>query len=182
MSDTAETTPLDEDPRWQALMARGGLISLPFAAPEGWPHGDIPNGEKGLEVGDDRLSPAYCTLGGHRFLHAQLLLPITGARTVFAFACWGSVSQESYQAFLSARAGGKAFPGAFAWLANPLPGFATPEPVPCNLVPGPPGQPPRLQPQPGTALHLAQAEGLSPARLAEVYAAAGADIAGLLDS
>lgn len=177
---TDATTPLDEDPRWQALMARGGVIALPFDTPEGWPHGPLPSGQKSLEAGDDRLSATYCTLDGHRFVRALLLLPIREARTVFAFECWGSVSEESYQAWLAARAGGEAFPGAFAWLANHLPGFDRAEPVPCNLVAGPPGQPPRLQPQPGTALHLAQSEGLSSARLADIYAAAGLDITALL--
>lgn len=166
----------ETDPRWQALMARGGAITLPFDAPSGWVHGPIPAGQKALDVGDDRLSPAYCTIDGHRFLRALLLLPIAGARTVFGFDCWASLSEESYQAFLASRAGGKAFAGSFAWLANALPGFAVSEPVACNLVPGPVGQPPRLQPHPGTALHEAQGSGLDAARLAHIYAAAGKDI------
>jgi hypothetical protein len=177
MTDAA---PLDQDPRWQALMARGGLVSLPFDAPDGWPHGPIPQGDKALEQGDDRLTPGYCTLSGHRFLRAHLLVPITGARTVLAFEAWASVSEETWKAFLGARAGGEAFAGGFAWLANALPGFASTEPVPCNLVPGPPGRLPRLQPQPGTALHKAQSDGLSADRLAAIYAAAGKDIAALL--
>ncbi|GKY89033.1 DUF2199 domain-containing protein [Sinisalibacter aestuarii] len=177
----SETAPLDEDPRWQKLMARGGMVSLPFAAPDGWPHGPIPPGEKSLEIGEDSLSPLYCTLAGHRFLRALLLLPITGARTVFGFESWASVSEDSWRAFLAARAGGEAFRGSFAWLGNSLPGFAQAEPVPCNLVPGPAGQPPRLQPQPGTALNRAQSDGISTARLAAIYAGAGQDIATLLE-
>jgi hypothetical protein len=176
-----EAPPLVHDPRWQALMARGGLVTLPLGAPDGWPHGPIPEGEKARETGADRLTPRYCTLDGHRFLRVLLLLPIRGARTVFAFDCWGSVSEESLQAFLGARAGGEAFRGSFAWLANALPGFALAEPVPCTLAPGPPGQAPRLQPHPGTALHQAQSEGLTIERLAEIHAAAGADFAALIE-
>ena len=172
-------TPLAQDPRFQALMARGGLITLPIAAPDGWAHGPLPKGDKALEVGEDRISPTYCTLGGHRFLRGLLLLPIQGARTVFAFDCWGSVSEESWQAFLAARAGGEAFAGSFAWLANALPGFDSPEPVPCNLTAGPPGQPPRLQPQPGNALHRAQSEGIGTDRLSQIYAVAGEDFTAL---
>ncbi|OIP87486.1 MAG: hypothetical protein AUK37_01335 [Rhodobacterales bacterium CG2_30_65_12] len=168
------------DPRWQKLMARGGLIALALPYPDGWPHGALAPGDKALDVGDDRLSPLYCTLQGHRFLRAQLLLPIIGARTVFAFACWGSVSQESWLAWLSARADDTPFPGAFAWLANALPGFTAAEPVPCNLVSGPPGQPPRLQPQPGTALHRVQNAGIDARRLTAIYADAGEDITALL--
>lgn len=176
----AATSPIDEDPRWQRLMARGGLITLGFDAPDAWPHGPLGKDEKSRDVGEDRLSPAYCSVDGHRFLRAQLLLPIREARTVFAFDTWGSVSEDSYQAFLAARAGGETFAGAFAWLANHLPGFEGAEPVPCNLVAGAPGKPPRLQPQPGTSLYLAQSEGITAARLAEVYAAAGKDITALL--
>lgn len=176
----AKTSPIDEDPRWQRLMARGGLITLGFNTPDAWPHGPLSKGEKRRDVGDDHLSAAYCTIAGHRFLRAQLLLPIQGARTVFAYDTWGSVAEESYQSFLAARAGGEAFAGAFAWLGNHLPGFDSAEPVPCNLVPGAPGRPPRLQPQPGTALHLAQSEGITAARLAEIYTAAGEDITALL--
>lgn len=175
-----EPHPLETDPRWQKLAQRGGLLAMPFAAPDGWPHGPIPPGQKALEVGDDRLSPAYCALGGHRFLRAVLLLPISGARTVFGFETWGSVSEESYAAFLAARTGGAAFGGCFAWAANALPGFESGDPIGCNLVPGPPGQLPRLQPHAGTALHEAQREGITPARLADIYAAAGTDFEALL--
>ena len=171
MSDAAP--PLEEDPRFQRLMARGGTIALPLAAPDAWPHGDLPKGEQELAVGDDRLSAYYCTLQGHRFLRAHLLLPIKGARTVLAFEAWGSVSEDSWQAWLAARAGGETFPGAFAWLANRLPGVEHAEPVPCNLVAGPPGALPRLQPQPGTTLARAQAEGIDPGDLIAIAAAAG---------
>lgn len=177
-----EAAPLETDPRWQTLAQRGGLISLPFHAPDGWPHGAIPTGQKALEVGDDRLSPTYCAFSGHRFLRAVLLLPIAGARTVFGFETWGSVSEENWNAFLAARAGGEAFPGCFAWVANALPGFDVSETVPCNLVPGPPGQMPRLQPHPGNPLHDAQRSSITPSQLAEIYAAAGADFEALLDS
>lgn len=178
----ADRVPFDQDPRWQKLMARGGLIALPFDAPDGWPHGPLATGQKSLEAGDDRLTRAYCTLDGHRFLRAHLLLPIVGARTVFGFETWGSLSEESWQAWLAARAEGRAFPGAFAWLANALPGFAADAPTPCNLIAGPPGALPRLQPQPGSALAAAQAEGLSAAELAAIYRGAGRDIAALLDA
>ena len=52
MSDAAP--PLDEDPRFQRLLDRGGMIALPLAAPDAWPHGPLPNDEKELAVGEDR--------------------------------------------------------------------------------------------------------------------------------
>ncbi|RME18634.1 MAG: DUF2199 domain-containing protein [Alphaproteobacteria bacterium] len=171
--------PLLESPEWQRLMARGGILPLALAAPDVWPHGPIPPGENSLERGDDSLSRNYCTCGGHRFLRALLLLPIRGARTVFGLDGWASVSEETWRAFLAARAGGEAFTGAFAWAANALPGEASKEPVPCNLVPGPPGQPPRLQPHPGSALHALQAEGIAQERLVALFEAAGQDPAAL---
>lgn len=177
----ADTTPLNEDPRWQKLMARGGLISFAIDAPDCWPHGPLAPGRKALEVGDDRLTQAYCTLEGHRFLRAHLLLPIRGARTVFGFETWGSLSEDSWQAWLAARAEGERFPGAFAWLANALPGFEADMPVPCNLVAGPAGALPRLQPQPGSAPATAQADGVTAAWLADTYARAGRDLGTLLD-
>ena len=158
---TGPTPETEADPTdFDRLMARGGLYALPFPAPDAWPHGALPRGEKILTVDEDSLSALYCTYRGHRFLRADLLLPIKDARTVLGFETWGSVSEETWAAWLSARAGGDAFAGAFAWLANALPGFEAPEPVPCNLTAGPPGAPPRLQPHPGTALARAQAEGL----------------------
>jgi len=123
-------TALQDDPRWLKLAARGGLITLPFDAPDGWPHGSLPKGEKALEVGDDRLSPAYCTMQGHRFLRALLLLPITGARTALGYETWASVSEESWQGWLAARADGRPFAGCFAWAANALPGFESADPGP----------------------------------------------------
>lgn len=155
------TPPLDDDPRWQKLMARGGLISVGFDAPDAWPHGALASGEKALELGDDRLTPAYCTIEGHRFIRAHLLLPIIDARTVLGFETWASVSEENWQSWLAARAQGETFAGGFAWLANQLPGFEQSEPVPCNLTPGPPGALPQLQPHPGNLLARAQAEGIT---------------------
>lgn len=174
--------PLERDPRWQKLIARGGMITLPLTAPDGWPHGPIPPGQKALEVGEDRLSRAYCSLDGHRFLRALVLLPITGGRTVFGFETWGSVSEESWQGWLAARARGEAFAGCFAWLANDLPGLDTgTDPLACNLVPGPPGQLPRLVPKPGSPLATAQQTGIGSAELAELYRAAGQDLGAVLD-
>ncbi len=170
----------DADPRVQRLLARGGMIALPLAAPDAWPHPALGAGEKELVAGADSLSANYCTLQGHRFLRAHLPLPIKGARTVFAFAAWGSVSEDSWQAWLAARVGGPPFAGAFAWLANALPGFDTEAPVPCNLLAGPSGGLPRLHPQPGSALARRQAEGIDTAELVAIYAAAGADFDALL--
>ncbi|MCB1329113.1 MAG: DUF2199 domain-containing protein [Maritimibacter sp.] len=159
---TGPTPETEADPTdFDRLMARGGLYALPLPAPDAWPHGALPKGEKSLSVGADSLSAQYCTCQGHRFLRAHLLLPIQGARTVLGFETWGSVSEETWAAWLAARAGGKPFPGAFAWLANALPEFAAADPVPCNLTAGPPGALPRLQPHPGTDLARAQAEGIA---------------------
>ncbi|HHS94749.1 MAG TPA: DUF2199 domain-containing protein [Rhodobacterales bacterium] len=180
MSDAPATPPVD-DPRWQRLLARGGAITVAFATPDGWPHGPLPAGQKTLDVGEDRLTASYCTLQGHRFLRAVLYLPIKGARTVFGYETWASVSPESYAAFLDARAGGEAFPGCFAWAANALPGFDLDAPLACNLLPGAPGKPAQLQPQGDSALAKAQASGISPDKLADIYAAAGQDISALLD-
>ncbi len=169
-----------DDPRWQRLMARGGMITLPLDAPDAWPHGPLPRGEKALSVGQDNLSALYCTLKGQHFLRAHLLLPIKDARTVLAVETWGSVSEETRAAWLAARTGGAPFTGAFAWLAAALPGFAESEPVPCNLTAGPPGALPRLQPQPGNPLAVAQAEGVAQDELLAVFVAAERDLGDLL--
>jgi len=159
MTDSTPDPTHDAD--FAQLLARGGIFALPLPAPDAWPHGPLPVGEKTLVAGDDSLSPAYCTFEDQRFLRAHLLLPIKAARTVLGFETWGSVSEESWQAWLAARARGEAFAGAFAWLANELPGFETSEPVPCNLTAGPPGALPRLQPHPGNDLARAQADGIT---------------------
>lgn len=161
----------------RTVLARGGIFSVPFPAPDAWPHGPLPNGEKELVVGADRLSAGYCTCEGHRFLRAHLLLPIIDARTVLGFETWASVSEESWQAWLAVRAQGGESSGAFAWLANRLPGFDDPAPVPCNLIAGPPGALPRLQPHPGRILAEAQSGGISHDRFREICIAANVAVA-----
>jgi len=89
---------------------------------------------------------------------------------VLALETWASVSDESWAAFLGARASGKPFEGTFAWSANALPGFEA-DPAPCNLVPGPPGHAPRLQPHAGHPLHAAQAKAIGQDKLAKILAA-----------
>lgn len=165
---------LAEDPRWQKLIGLGGLDPIAFDAPDAWPHG--PRGTaKALDIGEDNLTAAYCTLAGHHFLRTQLILPIRGATQVFTFEAWGSVSEDTRKAVIGARTGGVPFEGAFAWLANALPGFAADEPVGCNLLPGRPGQLPRLFAQKGP-LNEAQQSGIEFERLLAILSETGSDL------
>ena len=162
---------LSDDPRWQAIATRDLLAGLGFDAPDAWPHGPRPAGQKALAVADDSLSERYCTLAGHRFLRARLGLPIRGAREVLTLETWASVSEATWTAVLAARTAGAEFEGGFTWLSNVLPGLA-PEPVGCNLLPGRPGEPPRLFAQEGP-LHQAQQTGLALDALVALLGALG---------
>lgn len=169
---------LADDPRWQAMLRAGALAPVVFPAPDAWPHGPRPSGEKSLTIGDDSLSERYCTLAGHRFVCAALTLPIKGAREGLGVQAWGSVSEATWAALIAARTGGTPFEGGFAWLANALPGFGA-EPIGMNLLPGRPGALPRLFAQSGP-LQAAQQTGLDLDALAALLAAVGRDIQGPL--
>ena len=77
------------------------MSTLPLDAPDARPNRERPKREKERTVGDDRLSATYCTLPGHRFLRAHLLVPMQSARTVLGFEAWGWLSEDSWQAWLA---------------------------------------------------------------------------------
>jgi len=163
-----------DDPRQAALTAPGMLADIVFPAPDAWPHALRGTGEKSVSAGEDSLSERYCTLAGHRFLRARLVLPIQDRRETLGVETWASISEATWTAVLGARTGGPGFDGGFAWLANALAGFG-PEPIGCNLLPARPGELPRLFAQQGP-LAEAQKAGLDLDHLTALLAAAGRQI------
>lgn len=149
-----------EHPDWARFVGTDLLDDVVFDHPDPWPHESLAgSGVKSLSIGEDTLSAAYCTLAGHRFLRADLLIPIAGTPAALGYSCWGSVSEDTYSAYLAARAGGPGFEGGFAWCANTLPGLESDEPTPCNLRSGAPGRPPQLFAQSGPVFE-AQTKGV----------------------
>ena len=60
---------LDLDPRWRALMAKGGVIDIGFDHPSEWPH--APRGDLAfVKEGADQLASELCRLDETRYLRA----------------------------------------------------------------------------------------------------------------
>ncbi|MGH1369302.1 MAG: DUF2199 domain-containing protein [Maritimibacter sp.] len=156
----ADTSSRVDSPDWARFVGTDLLDDVVFDHPDPWPHAPLSgSGQKSITNGNDTLSGAYCTVQGHRFLRADLLVPVRGTPAALCYSCWGSISDETYQAVLAARTGGPAFEGGFAWAANTLPGLETEAPTPCNLRAGAAGRPPQLFAQSG-AIFDAQTEGV----------------------
>lgn len=175
---------LAQDSRWRrftdasytcACCGKGfcGPMDIGFGTPAAWPHG-LRGKRDALAVGADRLTADGCELGDSRFVRAVLILPILGTHETFAYGPWASVHPDSFAPALT----GNGFEGCFAWLSNHLPGWDTDQPLPCNLLPGAPGERPRLEvhASSGHALAEAQRDGITFDRLLDIYAAAGNDI------
>ena len=177
---------LTSDPRWRRFndsstpcpccgRTFSGVFDIGFDHPDPWPHGNRgDSGEDVLRAGTDSLGTDLCELGQYRFIRAVLPLPIIGTDQRFAFGPWGSVNPANFDRYASGDPG---FEGCFAWLLNALPGFDIPEPLPCNLVPGGPGERPVLEVHDGAhELARLQEDGITFDRLLDIYAAAGQDL------
>lgn len=175
---------LAQDPRWRRFtdagyacaccgQSFGGPMDIGFGNPAPWPHG-LRGDRDELRVGTDQLTADACRLGDSRFVRAVLILPVIGTNATFAYGPWASVHPDSFEAALT----GNGFEGCFAWLANRLPGWDTEHPLPCNLLPGPAGDRPRLEIHASCGHPLAQAQrdGITFDRLLDIYAAAGHDL------
>ncbi len=182
-------TPLDADPRWRRFNDTGrvcsccgqtfsGVFDIVFDHPDAWDHGN--RGKSGLDelrAGEDLLARRHCRWGEHRFVRTMLVLPILGSDRRFAFGPWSSLSATNYKLCLAAWEDDDIgrFEGGFGWLANDLPGFETPDHIPCNLRPDPETGILMLEAQTGP-LGEAQRRGISFDRLLDIYAASGNDI------
>ncbi|MFZ5961556.1 DUF2199 domain-containing protein [Thalassococcus sp. BH17M4-6] len=182
-------TLLDLDARWRRFndpdracpccgQSFSGIFDIGFDHPDAWPYGErLGDSGDDLTVGEDRLGSDLCRLGPQRFVRCILPLPLRGSEEVFYFGVWASVAPEAFYAYLDASLGEEpAFEGCAGLLENALPGFDLPALTPGILVPGGPGERPRLMAQADTPLAKAQADGISFDDLLDIYAASGQDI------
>ena len=182
---------LESDPRWQRFNNNdrpcpccgrifNGVFDIGYDHPDPWPHGNrAQSGEDILAVGNDKLGTDLCEFGEYRFVRCILPLPIVGTDQRFAFGPWGSVHPENFDRYVanSADTDGTLFEGCFAWLMNTLPGIGNSEPLPCNLIPGAPGERPILEVHDGAhELAELQETGITFDQLLDIYAAAGQDL------
>ena len=164
------------DARWRRLQEKfGGVFDIGFQMPSAWPHAEPTEETPEGVAGDDRLAPELCRLGGKRFLHAILPLPIRGADDVLYLAPWAEVPPETFYAYLDHVSDGAPFTGGAARLANDLPLYPGSLDQPVSLNPGGDGARPLILAEDGP-LAEAQDEGISLDQLIELYAAAGQDI------
>jgi len=163
------------DPHWQRIEAAGGLTDIGFGHPDPWPHGSLSDeGEPRMVIGADTLDADFARIGAHRFVRAVLTLPVIGVDRTFAFGPWAAVSPASFDRINAAETLGQPFGGCFAWLMNRLPGFTFDDWPPCNLMPGADGARPFLEVHDGShELAELQETGITPARLVDIYTAAG---------
>lgn len=180
---------LADDPLWQrfnnadmpcACCGRRfeGVFDIGFDHPDPWTHGNRQDsGQDVMEHGEDRLTADFCSIGPHRFIRAVLRLPIIGADQDFAFGTWASVNPANYETYLGFTSQTAQFEGCFAWAMNRLPGFVMEDWLPCNLMPGRPGERPYLEVHDGAhELAALQESGISFDRLLDIYAASGQDL------
>ncbi|MCW8843680.1 MAG: DUF2199 domain-containing protein, partial [Rhodobacteraceae bacterium] len=153
-----------------------GLIDFAYAHPDAWPHAEPTPDTPVIAVGADRLSPDLCRLGEDRCLCALLSLPVRGSDEAVHFALWVAVAPETFYAYLEAATDDRAaFHGGQGWLMNDLPGYASEDPIACTLIPGGPGERPRIAVSDGPLATLS-AEGIGFDALLDLYAALGDDI------
>lgn len=176
---------LASDPRWRRFndssrpcpccgRTFNGVFDIGYDHPDPWPHGNrAESGEDVLRVGEDSLGTDLCEWGKYRFIRCVLPIPIIGSEKSFAFGPWASVNPVNFKRYIE----DPEFEGCFAWLTNLLPGMDFTEPLPCNLIPGEPGERPLLEVHDG-AHEIAELQevGISFDRLLDIYAAAGQDI------
>lgn len=154
-----------------------GVFDIGFDHPDAWPHGprlDVPGTE--LDIGDDKLSADLCRLDDDRFLRGVMPFPIRGSDEVFFVAAWALVPHRTFYAYVDDSLGdGPAFTGGTGRLANALPGLDHGAAAPCDVLPGGPGERPRLMAQ-DFPLAALQGDGISFDTLLDIYAASGQDI------
>ena len=176
---------LNDDPRWRRFndstrpcpccgRTFNGVFDIGYDHPDPWPHGNrAETGNEFIGQGEDLLSADLCQLEQYRFIRCILPLPIIGTDQRFAFGPWGSVNPKNFDRYNT----DPEFEGCFSWLSNLLPGFDFTEPLPCNLIPGEPGQRPVLEVHDGSHdIARLQEEGITFDQLLDIYAAAGQDI------
>lgn len=88
-----------------------------------------------LMVEGDILTEDFCRIDENRFVRCTIEFPIRQSDQVFLFGCWGSLSQENFERYVSLfdeRHTGEMDP-TFSWLTNAIPAGAE-LPVACTMV------------------------------------------------
>jgi len=119
------------------------------------------------------LSEDICVLDGeHFFVRCVLEIPVHGLVDKFGLGCWGSLSRENFDTFVSGF-DECAVPGDapwWSWLCNALDPFTDGEPVGCEMFLQPDRQRPVLKvKQEDHPLFAAQQNGISPEQLLAIY-------------
>ncbi|WP_417270341.1 DUF2199 domain-containing protein [Celeribacter sp.] len=114
---------LDLDPRWRALMARGGVIDIGFDHPSEWPHA-ARDEQPFVKAGEDQLTAELCRVGTSRYIRAALTLPIRGSDDTVGIAIWVEAAPATFYAYLDTFEGSPAPATTVATLANDLPPIA----------------------------------------------------------
>ncbi|MFW2587512.1 DUF2199 domain-containing protein [Sagittula sp. SSi028] len=173
---------LDLDTRWKRFndpdridptsgAGFAGVFDIGFEEPQDWLHGARSSDD--MVVGDDRLTPDLCRIGGRYFLRALLPLGLRGAQETFHFVLWVEITRAAFDHYLDSIAETSGFT-AEGLTANDLPGFDD-GPVPVALHADKDGSRPIASAQDGP-LAEAQRDGISFDDLLDIYAASGRDI------
>lgn len=153
------------------------MFDLAAFAPDHW--GKIeavePNGE--LRLDGNFLSEDFCVIGGRDFfVRCVLEIPVHGIAEKFGFGCWSTLSRANFEHYVERFDDGD-YGGEgpwFGWFSNGLKGFEETLNQPCWVCPQLDRQRPVIALEdPEHELTRAQQEGISPARLLELYALHG---------
>ena len=158
-----------------------GLFDLAYPAPAPWPGREQAEENSALpdafRSGRDILTEDFCVMGVHRFVRCILLLPLQGSYLDFGFGVWGTLSPDTFDAYVDAfdQRASASLGSAFSWLSNPLPG-AKPLPVKALIHFQSANSRPRLQiTDVEHPFFVAQTDGLGFDNLLEIYAQSGHD-------
>lgn len=183
----------DNDPRWRALIegeftcrdcggTHQGMFDLAMPCPDIW-QGDRtqrPNSDVAASP-DHVLTEDFCILGGgHFYIRAVLPLPLIGMPgETFSYGVWSSLSPANFDLYRDGFDEDEpADPGPwFGWFSNRLKGYPDTLNLKCQVHPRAGGQRPWLELEPTDhPLAIEQREGITIARLMEIYALHGHDM------
>lgn len=154
-----------------------GMFDLGADAPDHWGAVEAVEPNRELRLDADFLSDDFCVIGGeHLFIRCRFEIPVHGLEHPFAYGCWSTLSRENFERYVDGFDSG-ADPGMgpwFGWFSNSLRGFGETLNQPCQVHPQPGRMRPKIELEdPTHELARAQADGITPERLLELYAAYG---------
>lgn len=150
-----------------------GMFDLAAFAPDPWSGPITYEPNSALTLEGDFLSEDFCVLGGRNFLVRCVLdFPVEGLEQSFGFGCWGTLSKENFELYVS-RFDDADYAGLgpwTSWLCNDVMQLVGSEPIGCHMFPQLDRQRPVLKVMDDEhPIALMQAQGIAPEDVLGIY-------------